>query len=464
MYSSGKKNCWWRMWKFDLLLLAASCLLLTPIPCRSVVLVYNQTAGQLPTRFEDVPAMDGFGPRVPEEGFAGRLQLAKPSIYACSALDPPAKAPSSRLPTTAVVTTQNSSSDEASSTSTTATAAAGDEKHGAIRRGWGKRTGRATHNAVPIATSRHQVFGAVSSAGGGEEELPSAVLISRSIKDDTAGCTFEAKVLHAQAAGYSMVVVYDYRQENLFKMSRATDTGPQHPAVDIPLVLVNHASGAALAAFIKGTSDPRGPEIYLDNSDPFDMLVTVNLTMLMMVTGFLLALLTCGSMMVVTLHRYLRRYESLVAGTNRPMSLPEVLQLSEVRVEAGSKLEGESCPVCLEVYRLGDKLRSLPCEHAFHAGCITPWLTQRQRTCPMCKDPITLRPAPSSTTPSAAAAVVATAAAAAAGEDHVEGGSGGAGGGARGGDDVVAGDRLPLLSNSRGAPSEGGSIQATSPV
>lgn len=127
------------------------------------------------------------------QGFAGRLQLAKPSMYACSALDPPAKAPSSRLPTTAVVTTQNSSSDEASSTSTTATAAAGDEKHGAIRRGWGKRTGRATHNAVPIATSRHQVFGAVSSAGG-EEELPSAVLISRSIKDDTAGCTFEAKV------------------------------------------------------------------------------------------------------------------------------------------------------------------------------------------------------------------------------------------------------------------------------
>ncbi len=31
---------------------------------------------------------------------------------------------------------------------------------------------------------------------------------------------------------------------------------------------------------------------------------------------FLLALLTCGSMMVVTLHRYLRRYESLVAGAD----------------------------------------------------------------------------------------------------------------------------------------------------
>lgn len=38
------------------------------------------------------------------------------------------------------------------------------------------------------------------------------------------------------------------------------------------------------------------------------------------------------------------------------MSLPEVLQLPEVCVEAGSRLEGDSCPVCLEPYRLGDKV------------------------------------------------------------------------------------------------------------
>lgn len=39
----------------------------------------------------------------------------------------------------------------------------------------------------------------------------------------------------------------------------------------------------------------------------------------------------------------------------RPMSLPEVLQLPEVKVEAGSRLEGDSCPVCLEAYTAGDK-------------------------------------------------------------------------------------------------------------
>ena len=28
---------------------------------------------------------------------------------------------------------------------------------------------------------------------------------------------------------------------------------------------------------------------------------------------------------------------------------------------------------------------SLPCGHEFHADCITPWLVNRRRTCPICK-------------------------------------------------------------------------------
>ncbi|CAN0426961.1 unnamed protein product, partial [Laminaria digitata] len=126
-------------------------------------------------------------------------------------------------------------------------------------------------------------------------------------------------------------------------------------------VLVTHASGLALTALIDASSDPRGPEVYVDNaSGKGGMVLTVNLTTFLLVTGFFLALLLCGVMMVFTLHRYLRRYESLVAGTNRPMSLPEVLQLSEVVVEEASRLEGESCPVCLETYRIGDKVRLPP--------------------------------------------------------------------------------------------------------
>ncbi|KAF7589796.1 hypothetical protein BBP40_003858 [Aspergillus hancockii] len=44
------------------------------------------------------------------------------------------------------------------------------------------------------------------------------------------------------------------------------------------------------------------------------------------------------------------------------------------------------CVVCLEEYIDGQsRVMRLPCGHEFHAECITPWLTTRRRTCPICK-------------------------------------------------------------------------------
>ena len=44
------------------------------------------------------------------------------------------------------------------------------------------------------------------------------------------------------------------------------------------------------------------------------------------------------------------------------------------------------CAVCLEDYIDGEsQVMSLPCGHEFHAECITPWLVNRRRTCPICK-------------------------------------------------------------------------------
>ncbi|KAL2263830.1 hypothetical protein VTK26DRAFT_4878 [Humicola hyalothermophila] len=47
------------------------------------------------------------------------------------------------------------------------------------------------------------------------------------------------------------------------------------------------------------------------------------------------------------------------------------------------------CVVCLEEYVDGvSKVMSLPCGHEFHVECITPWLTTRRRTCPICKSDV----------------------------------------------------------------------------
>lgn len=63
--------------------------------------------------------------------------------------------------------------------------------------------------------------------------------------------------------------------------------------------------------------------------------------------------------------------------------------------------ENDVCAICLSEFEVGEVLKLLPCggRHAFHAECITPWLTERSRTCPLCKVKIV----PSSVAPSSSA-------------------------------------------------------------
>ena len=51
-------------------------------------------------------------------------------------------------------------------------------------------------------------------------------------------------------------------------------------------------------------------------------------------------------------------------------------------------LEEDSCALCLEAYGADDHVRTLPCSHVFHRGCIDAWFdanAYRERSCPLCK-------------------------------------------------------------------------------
>lgn len=46
---------------------------------------------------------------------------------------------------------------------------------------------------------------------------------------------------------------------------------------------------------------------------------------------------------------------------------------------------GDACAICLDTIEEDDDVRGLTCGHAFHAGCLDPWLTNRRACCPLCK-------------------------------------------------------------------------------
>ncbi|KAF9980931.1 hypothetical protein BGZ75_007808 [Mortierella antarctica] len=44
-----------------------------------------------------------------------------------------------------------------------------------------------------------------------------------------------------------------------------------------------------------------------------------------------------------------------------------------------------ACSICLTEYEVGEQVRTLPCFHQYHQGCIDPWLLHVVSLCPMCK-------------------------------------------------------------------------------
>eukprot|EP00878_Enallax_costatus_P004860 GHUV01005114.1.p1 GENE.GHUV01005114.1~~GHUV01005114.1.p1 ORF type:complete len:650 (+),score=247.40 GHUV01005114.1:207-2156(+) len=82
------------------------------------------------------------------------------------------------------------------------------------------------------------------------------------------------------------------------------------------------------------------------------------------------------------------RYEDLVNLDNVNVSTPEdvLSQLPRSKYVEGRKPgDSDTCVICQTQYNPGDSLIHLPCLHAFHEECITPWLQGHSKKCPVCK-------------------------------------------------------------------------------
>ncbi|KAG0249810.1 hypothetical protein BG011_008922 [Mortierella polycephala] len=74
---------------------------------------------------------------------------------------------------------------------------------------------------------------------------------------------------------------------------------------------------------------------------------------------------------------------------------------SQVRPEedlATNDPSDENCTICLQTFEQSDRLRPLPCRHAFHVACIDEWL-QQSAQCPICRQEVTAAAAASMSSP-----------------------------------------------------------------
>ncbi|KAJ0969954.1 hypothetical protein J5N97_022831 [Dioscorea zingiberensis] len=194
----------------------------------------------------------------------------------------------------------------------------------------------------------------------------SFVLIERGV------CSFEEKVRNAQKSGFGAVIVYDDQEKSRLYSMIGDPAG-----IHIHAVFVSKMAGETLKRFAQGEEG----ECCIGSSmdETAGTVLVISFVSLVVIVSVLAAFLFARNCLL------LRQ-----AAQRRPSSMNrEAVEVFPCLTFStsflNSKCTAETCAICLEDYKDGERLRVLPCHHEFHSACVDSWLTKWGTFCPVCK-------------------------------------------------------------------------------